>query len=297
MADLTNRLGIPELMFKAVSVNNHSNGGAEFSATQLCKPPRILQLERRHKDELQNDVSDFWNSFVGSGVHGNIYNALKNDEDFILETQYFIEMDGVQISGSPDCYHKPTKTLFDHKTMQTTAFGLEAKPEYEQQLNIYAYILEQNGIEVDNLFINAIYLDWRKAACKYADPTKYPMAPGRLVSVHKWSKDKIESFIKERIALHKSQEKVADEDLIPCLATEMWERPAKYAVQRKGALKAMKLTDSETEARLYIRDKKLSTPDYAILFRPGSRMRCEQYCSAAPFCNKYIEWINNRGQV
>ena len=296
MAELSNRLGIPELMLKAVSVNNHSDGGALFTATQLCKPPRILQLERRHKHELQNDVSDFWNVFVGSSVHGNIYSALKDDEDFMLEKQFFIELDGVKISGSPDCYHKESKTLYDHKTMQTSAFGLEAKPDYERQLNIYAYILENNGIPVERLMINAIYLDWRKAACKYADPAKYPMAPCKLVEVPRWSNQKIEEYIKERLALHLAAEKETDENLTPCEAEEMWERPAKYAVQRKQALKAMKLCDSETEARLYIRDKKLSMSDYTIIFRPGSRMRCEQYCSAAPFCNKYIEWINNQGQ-
>lgn len=290
---ITNMNALPAFMVEAVTRDDHSMEGVKYSATQLCKPPRILQLERRHKEEITNEASDFWNMFIGTAVHGGIFEALKKNEDYLMEQRFIIELGGVKISGSPDCYQKSTCTLFDHKTMQTSAFGLEAKPEYEQQLNIYAYILRKNGYDVKKLMINAIYLDWRKAAMKFADPTKYPMTPCRLVHVNLWDDATVEAFLLERIALHEASEKLLDEELPNCSKEETWESAAKLAIYRNGGLRAMKLCDNHAEALSYLKYK--NVPVSAVTFdqRPATRRRCEQYCSAAPFCNQYQNWLLN----
>lgn len=55
------------------------------------------------------------------------------------------------------------QTLYDHKTTTTWVHGKEMKDEWVQQLNLNAYFLEKEGYPVDDVAINAIYVDWRKA--------------------------------------------------------------------------------------------------------------------------------------
>lgn len=291
----TNRGNIPEFMVQAVLKDSHSMEDAKYSITQLVKPPRALQLERRHKDAIVPEASDFWNVFIGSSVHGGIHEGLKSNDDYIMEQRLFVDVNGVKISGSPDLYQKSTAIIYDHKTMTTAAFGLEVKPEYEQQLNGYAYLLRKNGYKVNGLKLNVIYLDWRKAAIKFADPAKYPLVPCRTIDVPMWSEQEAEQFVLDRLALHEQNETFSDEDLLHCTSKEVWERAGKIAIYPKGgAARAMRLLDTDAEVTDYLAWKKLNRSAVQIVKRPASRQRCEQYCSAAPFCNQYQEWLKTQ---
>lgn len=293
----TNKGNLSELMVKAVSKDWHDLADSKYSVTQLCKPPRILQLERRHKDEMVLEVSDFWNTFIGSAIHGGIAASLKDDKRYIIEKRQIIEVDGVKISGTPDIFDTEDGVIFDHKTMTTAAFGLEVKPEYEAQLNLYAYMLRENGYAVSGLKLNCIYLDWRKAACKFADPQKYPQTPCRIVEVPLWTNDKAEKFLKERLALHEAACEVSDETLPECAADETWERPGKIAIYpRGGATRAMKLCNTEQDVTDWLTYKKMSRGNIMVDYRPATRMRCEQYCSAAPYCSQYKAWLDEQAK-
>ena len=296
MADLTNYSNIPDIMMSALARDDHEMGESHYSITQLIKSPRMLQLSRRHKEDVKRDAIDMWNSFIGTCVHGGIYEKIKDNKDYIIEQRIehsIVSDSGVTtvIGGTPDAYHIPTRTLIDHKTMQTSAFGLEAKPDYEAQLNIYAYMLENNGHAVDNLVINAIYLDWRLAAAKSAEPGKYPEAPVRTVPVPKWSRDTVEAYIEARVALHRAAELLEDNELPECSSEECWESPLKLAVYKPGGLRAMKLCDSHREVTDWLTWKKIKRTDVNVVERPRQRRRCAMYCDAAPFCNQYKEWV------
>jgi hypothetical protein len=291
MATLTNYSRLPDMMVAALSRNEHEMGNSNYSITQLIKSPRMLQLSRRHTEEVTRDAVDMWNSFIGTCVHGGIYDKIKDNEDYIVEKRIEMQVGDKTIGGTPDVVQKSTKTIFDHKTMQTSAFGLEVKPDYEAQLNIYAYMLEQQGIPIDNLFINAIYLDWRLAAAKSAEPGKYPEAPVRLVPVPKWSKESVESYIEGRVAIHSAAELLEDSELPECSAEECWESQQKLAIYRPGGLRALKLCNNYREVDDWLIWKKIPKREINIVDRPRTRRRCEMYCDAAPFCNQYKEWL------
>lgn len=287
------------MMVEALTRNDHTKGTAKYSITQLFKPTQMLQLANRHAEEITRDATDMWNTFIGGCVHGGIYSAVKDNDDYILEQRYEMDVDGTIISGTIDAYQKSTKTLFDHKTMQCSAMGLEVKDGYEEQLNVYAYLLEKNGYTVENLMLNVIYLDWRVLAAKRAEPGKYPAAPVVLVPIKKWSAESVEAYLAGRIALHNAAEQLGDDEQVECTPEECWEVPAKIAIYRfKGALKAAKLCNNWAEVDDWFKWKNYKKSDFHVELRPGARRRCEMYCDAAPFCKQYKEWKkSNEGEL
>ena len=66
----------------------------------------------------------------------------------------------------------------------------------------------------------------------------------------------------------------------------------KIAIYNKnGGVRALKLCDTELDTNSWLQWKGMSKSNVKLVYRPASRRRCEQYCSAAPFCNQYKEWL------
>ena len=66
---ITNKSSLPEAVYKALSHSNYNSGSSDYSVTTLLRPPRMVQLERRHWDELEEDVLDRVWSLFGSAAH------------------------------------------------------------------------------------------------------------------------------------------------------------------------------------------------------------------------------------
>lgn len=293
VSNFTNNLGVSPVFLDVIKPEGPRYAKSDYSVTQLIKPPRILQLERRHKESLTPDVAEFWNVFIGKSVHGGIEKGLEGNDEYVVEGTLAVEIDGKTITGTYDCYHKPTKTLMDHKMISTIQYGLEAKDEYITQLNVYAYLLETAGIcEVEKLALNVVYLDWRKAAAKYAQMQgkSYPPAPARMIPLPKWPREKVEAVFKERLAMHIQAETLPDDKLPHCTAEEVWESPAKMAVVKQGALRSSKNCANMQEAMDYVKYKGFKPGQYWIDYRPATRKRCEMYCPVSHLCNQYKEW-------
>nr|DAQ89815.1 MAG TPA: Exonuclease [Caudoviricetes sp.] len=276
------------------------NKGADYSVTQLLSSPRAVQLVRRHRDELPDD--DFNSKLArmfGNSVHQYIESLLRHNDNYLIEHRMVFNDKGRTVTGTADCYDKERKTLLDHKTTTTYIYGMELKPEWIQQLNIYAYFLRREGIPVEKLAINTIYKDWREASGKYKKEEDYPASPVQEFMVEPWSQKKQEEVYNKLLQAQIDAEDIPDEDLPECPVDYCWEKPSKYAVYIPGAAKATRLCDSKEEALDYIKWKTTSTNNrkptpYQIEFRPGDRTRCSRYCAAAPFCNQYKKWLEEQ---
>jgi hypothetical protein len=66
---LTNELGLSWPVYKAVTGHRYSKGKADYSATELLKPPRVRELERIHADEIVEDASDYVFALLGTVAH------------------------------------------------------------------------------------------------------------------------------------------------------------------------------------------------------------------------------------
>ena len=75
---------------------------------------------------------------------------------------------------------------------------------------------------------------------------------------------------------------------------EMWERPSKFAVMKKGQKKAVKLCDTEWNAQDYILSASMiASRNFYIEPRPGARIRCESYCICKDYCDQYKDFSHH----
>src|SRR6185312_4199648 len=184
---LTNNLSLPKPIVDAVRNDSYDSpkDAKSISVTTLLKPARIVALERKHADEIEEDVSDRIFSLCGQVVHGILERA---DKTGIAERRLSIEVEGWKVSGQMDRYLDGL--LQDYKFVTAYKFKDAGVPEeYEQQLNVYAEILRQNGHTVTRMQIVGILRDWSKMEAR-RDPA-YPQTQIVIRDVPLWPSEAV----------------------------------------------------------------------------------------------------------
>jgi hypothetical protein len=200
--------------------------------------------------------------------------------------------DGWRISGAIDLQiitGLDTVSIRDYKTTSAWAV-MNEKYEWEQQLNIYAWLVETVKLQiVDSVGIVAIIRDWsRRDAARNPD---YPQSPVKEIPITLWPYQKREDFISERISKHSECEfhMETDEELPPCTPEEMWEKPTTWALKKKGGVRAIKVYDTQEEAEAVL-DPKV----HEIEVRLGSRTRCESFCPVNTYCQQWRDYQESK---
>ena len=289
----TNKHNIPQEIINAVHNDNYSRGKATISATGLLQPPRIRLLAQEHYDKLTIDVSDEIWKLLGQSVHTILERANENSEDTITEQRMFATVKDWTVSGQTDSIDVKSKILKDYKV--TSVWSIvsalqEGKAEWEQQLNIYAYLYKQNtGKTIDQLNIIAISRDWNKNQYLRSGGD-YPPSPITVLNIDLWSDEEQEAFIKQRVSIHQEAEVdyLINDKLPLCTDEERWRRKDTYRVEKKGRKTAVRVLDTQEEADEYIgghKDSKL----LKVVEAKGECVRCANYCDVAEFCNQYNE--------
>ena len=67
---ITNRFNLPQTFVNITKRPTYSKGRAHLSATEIINAPRIVQLRKKHDQELETDVSDMVWSIFGTAIHG-----------------------------------------------------------------------------------------------------------------------------------------------------------------------------------------------------------------------------------
>ena len=289
----TNRHNIPQEIINAVHNDNYSRGKATISATGLLQPPRIRLLAQEHYDKLTIDVSDEIWKLLGQSVHTILERANENNEDTITEQRMFAKVNDWTVSGQTDSIDVKSNILKDYKI--TSVWSIvsalqDGKTDWEQQLNIYAYLYKQNtGKTIDQLNIIAIARDWNKNQYLRSGGD-YPPSPITVLDIDLWSDEKQEAFIKQRVSIHQEAEVdyLINDKLPLCTDEERWRRKDTYRVEKKGRKTAVRVLDTQEEADKYMdghKDSKL----LKVVEAKGECVRCANYCDVAEFCNQYNE--------
>tara|TARA_R110002020_G_C16217527_1_gene767424 strand:+ start:637 stop:1392 length:756 start_codon:yes stop_codon:yes gene_type:complete len=211
---ITNEYGAPEIFIKAIEADPYDKGDADFSVTGLIKPPQIARLFEEHEDKLSTDVRDEVFKLWGSGVHAVLESvAGDNAEKRFFATHPY----GVKISGAIDLL-EDNGAVTDYKTTSVGAVQYALKADWEAQLNLYAWLLDQNGIEATSLTICAICRDWSKPRIKKWK--NYPPSPIVVIPVPLWSAERRQRFVDQRVKVH------MQEATLPCTDEERWARGA-----------------------------------------------------------------------
>jgi hypothetical protein len=282
------------------SAKMYESFGSDYSATQIIKSPKLVQLNARYGHKVQMDMAKSVPSFIGNGVHHEFENMLKraNDPDYMVERRLVDTICGRRLSGMFDILHKK-QDMYDIKTCKTWKY-VKNYPEFEewtQQQNIYSYLLRTTtDIKPRNLYIIAMFLDWSQGKAMQYGGT-YPQEHTLLIKLDHWSEQKQLAYITERLELHKAAEGMKDNEIPECTFDERWEKPTVYkCMKSKDAKRSSKNCDSEQEAEDYINAKLSGKQAKAwqqayIQAVPGERTRCEHWCGVNEWCDSYINYI------
>ena len=294
---ITNNFGMPQPFVDFAINDKYSKGKADISVTTLIDSPKIRLMKEKHDHQIEVDAVDMVWALFGSAVHSVLENS-KQSEDSITEERLYSTVSGWVLSGAVDRQEikDDNITIVDYKVTSVWSV-IYGKPEWENQLNCYAYLVNDkhafNKSKVTNLKICAILRDWNRRDAERKED--YPKAPIVFVDIPLWDHEKASKYIIDRMALHQEAQILADVhgDLGLCNAEEMWKKNDTWAVKKKGQKRALRVLDSEEEAIKYIEwhnetDKAYTKKtDLEIEFRGGEYTRCGNYCSVADFCNQY----------
>ena len=282
---ITNKFDLPDPVVRAITAFDKGDQPKGLRVTTLIDSPRIRQLRRMHYPKLTEDVSQLVYRVWGSAVHEILSRETSNA--YVAEERLSHTVDGTLISGAIALQfigpEDDAVQMFDYKT--TAAFGVTQgiKPAWEQQLNVYAYLIRHvKGLSVKSASVVAFIRDWRQSDADVREG--YPPAPIHEMPVHLWAEDEQDRYVEARVRAHVNAEVQADFDDLPhCTDEERWAQPTKYAVHKGKNKRALKLFDVEADAKAFAGEAE----ERNIQVRPGRYVRCESWCAVAPFCDQY----------
>ena len=277
---ITNKHGLPAEIYDVLARDDYKQRG-NISVTQLVGPPRIRMLTQRHLLELTVDATDRFAMMLGTALHQYLAEKMPGAIGWEKEKTFFLTVNGWLLHGTVD-YIKP-QVIWDHKLTSVWSYVFGVKPEWEKQLNVYAYLSEMNDRMIKELYV----IMWFKDFLRYrAGKDGYPDAPVKQVPVELWTIPDQKEYVIGRVRAHKRAEDLPDDNLPLCTPEERWESPTTYAVMKKGRKSALRVLDSELEAVSWM--DTTGKGEY-IETRPGKAARCEHYCDVRDFCNQYNE--------
>jgi len=291
---ITNKHGLPEVLDRAAKHDPYSKGDADFSVTELISSPRIAILNREHDHEIEVDITDRIWSLLGTAVHKIIEEA--SSEDGISEERLYHSINGVVVSGGVDYQNIDGNfiDIIDFKVTSTYAYMSE-KIEWEQQLNVYALLSEENkGKKVKSLQICAILRDWKAYEARL--DKNYPQVPIVMLDIPIWRKAKRDKYLLDRVRAHMDanvQHEFGGE-LPQCTESEQWRSEGFWLVEKPNAKRVWRKYSTQDAAK-----KELTRiGEGSISYRPGEPRRCKgNYCLVNRFCSQWANDPINEGSI
>jgi hypothetical protein len=278
---ITNNLGLPKAFVEMAS-EEHLSIPKRYSATALLKGVREAILEKRHVDEIEQDVSDMIWLLFGKAVH-SILESQQEEGHEIKETKLTCEFGEYTLSGIFDLYSEKEKKITDYKTCSVWKVLFGDYTDWKRQLLIYAYMMRKIGFEVDSGEIVALIKDHSKRDAKIK--SEYPRLPVKVVRFDFTEVDfaYIETWLADKFEEIRTCESLSDSRLPVCTPEERYNSGDKYAVMKTGNKKAMRVFDIKEEAERWMK----SNGGNYIDTRPGEDKKCLDYCAAYEFCSYY----------
>jgi hypothetical protein len=322
MIILTNKWNAPDAVVNAMNNDGYSSTG-DISTTTLIGAPQVRMLRKQF--DITVDVRDQFYMLLGSAAHAILESSVKglggylrmldtckeldkgNEKDksaaawmreraktmykevldlgIFVERRLEVEVDGMVISGAQDIFFSKLKKLQDYKL--TTVFSYnnaEDKDEWLWQQNIYAYMLRKNGQPCDSAEIVMLLKDWNKS--KSLIDRTYPQAPWHVHKLKVWTDEECESYIKERIRLHRLAEQGVQVD---CTPKEQWRRGDSWACKKVGGKRAIggAIFNDEKAAIAFAETNEYKQGKIEVEHRPGLPNKCINFCQVSSVCPQF----------
>jgi hypothetical protein len=273
---ITNFEGLPQPLVDAVTKDPYRAPNCDFTVTQLIAPPRKVALEKQNDSIMEVDASERLWALLGQIGHGILERSANAG---IIEKRWYEAIDGFVISGQSDLVLTENK-LIDYKFCSVWTVKEGLKKEWEEQMNLLAFLAESKAQPIKEAQIICIFRDW--SIMEARRDRNYPQRQVQVLPVPLWGYDRSMAFCRERIKLHADAQSGMS-PLPECTPEERWEKAPKWAVMKKGRMRAVKLYDNEKDAVKH----SLAEKNTAVVHRPGESVRCANYCAAAPFCEQW----------
>ena len=273
----TNRLDLPQAYVDAVVANEEEHVKADFSVTELLKGDTEIALNMLHGSELVCDVSDRFNTLLGSAIH-SILEKFGGQES---EIYMVADIDGTLVSGTADRIDDDLIT--DWKSCASWKITYNDFDDWRKQLIAYAFLWWGHTRKtILNGRIIAFIKDWSPTQAER--DKSYPQSP--VVPINfKWTyEDMMEVPVKWSEKIDRIHSIINRMEFPPCSEEDRWHEPDKWALMKTGRKTAIKLYDSEKEA-----DDACTENGMHVEYRPGNDKKCDRYCDVGRcgFCPHY----------
>lgn len=277
---ITNKFNLPQSLVNAVSTEKHNKEGC-VSATTLLQGVKQIVLTNRHWDELKDDVSDRVWAIFGTAVHKLLEESNPNA---FTEEHFEFDVGGKTVTGQVDLYDMEEKCITDYKTASVWKVVYKSFDDWRRQGLVYAWLLKHEGLEVNKCRFVAMLRDWSVGEAKRKPDYPQSQIYEYTFDVTKADLVEIGMFITKKIEEIVKAEGMSDDDISPCSEEERWSTETKYAVKKNGRKTALKVCDTEEEAKRYAEK---AGSDCYIEYRKGEDKRCDNYCLCREWCSYY----------
>ena len=280
---ITNKLNMPDAFVKAIQNSRH-NADKCLSATTLLKGTKEIILTDRHFDEITIDASDEVWAVFGTAVHSILEHQ---EDDAFKEESFSVDVLDYKVTGKVDRYDMKHETIEDWKTASVWKVIFQDFEDWKRQGLIYTWLLKQSGLNVRHIRFVALLKDFSKSeAKKKAD---YPQSPVYVYEFDPTPEDmtSIEVYIKDKVFDVSQNVEKADDDIPECSPDQRWATPTKWAVMKEGRKTAVKVCESEEEAKAFIDDLEKEKDKHYVEERKGQDKKCSDYCTCCEFCSYF----------
>tara|TARA_R110000772_G_scaffold82646_2_gene175197 strand:- start:6253 stop:7080 length:828 start_codon:yes stop_codon:yes gene_type:complete len=264
----------PAPFLRALTNDSYDNGGSDFSVTGLLQPPQITFLAANHEPK-ETSVYASYAALMGTTIHTLLESHADPEQGEVPERRFFVEMEGLKISGCVDLYEENKKKIADWKFVG--GHMEEIKEPYRLQLHMNGYLAEENGVEVEEVELVVIQRDWSYMRSQFS--ADYPKSPYKRFN-YKYDRDLAIYTFGSRLAEHIDAKQGNPR---PCTPAEQWRDPTRYAVKKPANKRARKLFDTREEATM---DKKTGE---IIEVREGEATFCQSFCKYSHVCPQYLK--------
>jgi len=287
---LTNKYNLPDGIVNLIKSRDITKDDPyRIGITTLIRPPLINYLTKQHWNELTEYISDYLWAITGQAYH---YILSKISVDNILvEKKVEVKIDEFTVVGILDLYDEKKLSLEDYKVTSVWSILEGVKPEWEEQLNCYVWLLRkcdkipEQQKEVKELYINAILRDWNRSQLAKSKDGKYPPIPFVRLKVRLWSFEEQEKFVKEKLEIQKKIINAkTQEDIEICSPENRWKKPDTFAVYKNKNKTASRVLGTKEEAEKWILNTGDTKNTYRIEERKGYDNKCKDYCAINKFC-------------
>lgn len=284
---ITNTLGLPDPFVSAVT-REYAHTDKRYSVTALLKGTREAILQRRHDDEIQQDVADMAWLIFGTAVHSVLENS-QESETQLKENKIIVPMpNGYEVSGIFDLYDDATGTVTDYKTASVWKVIYNDWEDYRKQTLAYCWLLRQIGFDAKRGEVVALLKDHSKSKAEHE--SGYPMYPIYRIGWDFTAGDleDMGGWIAAKLCEIEEAEKLPDDQLPLCTKDERWGKADTWAVKKAGNKRAAKVHESLDAAERHAAQlAEQQGVKYEVEYRPGEDTKCMKYCAARNFCDHY----------